>query len=350
MHTESPQQQARVWSIPIAIRPNRAKGTPPTKEFLLQWIGQHREEIMDIFHEAGALLLRGFEVFEPQDFEDVALALDPHLGCQYLGTSPRAPVTKYTFTASELPRFFPIPQHLEMSFLRNNRPEHLFFFCQREPETGGETPLTDCSAVWRDLDPALREKFRSKGVTYIRNYCGPQDWKWDPWMLKRWPEIFETRDKSVVEELCKMDDIEVEWRKNDALRLRNSCSAFIQHHSGKEVWCNHSLVFHPSQAAGEYKRIAQHTKKWWHFFLTFILYLVLVLRKLVQKEESQGMNCLFGDGQTISYSEMEQVREAVWKNSVFFPYQRGDVTMIDNTLVRVWRADSAPCPPHPLPS
>ena len=101
-----------------------------------------------------------------------------------------------------------------------------------------------------------------------------------------------------------------------------------------QVWCNHSLVFHPSQAAGEYKRIAKRTRSLWNWFLTLVLYLALVVRKIFQKEEDQGMNCLYGTGEVISYGDMEKVRDAMWKNTVFFPYERGDVTMLDNSWVR----------------
>jgi hypothetical protein len=49
----------------------------------------------------------------------VALACEPKLSNEYLGTSPRNFVagTKYVFTASELPNFFPIPQHIEVTSL-----------------------------------------------------------------------------------------------------------------------------------------------------------------------------------------------------------------------------------------
>lgn len=56
-----------------------------------------------------------------------------------------------------------------MSFLKS-RPNKVFFFCEREPATGGQTPIADCAAVYRDMDPVVREKFEKKGVRYVRNY------------------------------------------------------------------------------------------------------------------------------------------------------------------------------------
>jgi alpha-ketoglutarate-dependent taurine dioxygenase len=71
-------------------------------------------------------------------------------------------VTKYIFNASELPGFYPIPQHCEMSFLRDP-PQRLFFCCLVAPQSfGGETPLCDFRAVYRDLDPLVRSRFEQK--------------------------------------------------------------------------------------------------------------------------------------------------------------------------------------------
>mgnify|MGYP001111768406 CR=1 FL=1 len=46
------------------------------------------------------------------------LEFDSNILKVYLGTSPRKFYTKYTYTASELPGYYPIPQHLEFVILR----------------------------------------------------------------------------------------------------------------------------------------------------------------------------------------------------------------------------------------
>ncbi len=79
---------------------------------------------------------------------------------------------QYVFTASELPAFFPIPQHLEMSFLPSP-PKQLFFCCLEAPTSlGGETCLSDFKAVYDQLDQDIRKEFEDKGVSvymYIYN-------------------------------------------------------------------------------------------------------------------------------------------------------------------------------------
>ena len=72
---------------------------------------------------------------------------------------------QYVFTASELPSFFPIPQHTEMSFLPAP-PRKLFFCCLEAPtSTGGETCLCDFKKVYDQMDPKVRQTFEEKGVS-----------------------------------------------------------------------------------------------------------------------------------------------------------------------------------------
>jgi len=181
-------------NIPIVIRPREDNDLTLLKKYCKE----HRLQLADLLIGSGAILFRGWNVQTPQDFEDVILLLEPNLSTAYLGTSPRRSVTKYTFTASELPRLFPIPQHLEvrayilpfftfqMSFLPVSRPKKLFFSCLKAPQTGGETPITDMTLVYRDMDPEVRARFEEKGVLYCRNYVGPGQRHFDPWKLKRY--------------------------------------------------------------------------------------------------------------------------------------------------------------------
>ena len=45
------------------------------------------------------------------------------------------------------------------------------------------------------------------------------------------------------------------------------------------------------------------------------------------------MHCTYGDGGEIADADMEKIRDAVWKNLVAIPWQRGDVVAIDNFAV-----------------
>jgi alpha-ketoglutarate-dependent taurine dioxygenase len=177
--------------LPLLVTPESDKSVPA----LAEYIRGERDGLLG----HGAVLFRGFDIGGPEAFEEIARAVDAELKNDYFGTSPRDALTRYVFSASELPPFYPIPQHCEMSFLPQP-PRRLMFCCLTAPQSpGGETPLADFRAVWRDLDPAVRARFEERGVRYVRNYAGPEGGpKLDPWKLKRWDEMFQTTDRAVV--------------------------------------------------------------------------------------------------------------------------------------------------------
>jgi len=117
--------------VPLVIEPNTDRSVSSLCDYLRARSGWVRERLV----EHGALLLRGFDVANARDFERVARSIDDDLKNEYLGTSPRNGLTDYVFTASELPPFYPIPQHCEMSFTANP-PKRLFFCCLVEPAAG----------------------------------------------------------------------------------------------------------------------------------------------------------------------------------------------------------------------
>ena len=58
----------------------------------------------------------------------------------------------------------PIPQHLEMSFLRSP-PRNIFFCCLEAPTSfGGETTLCDFKKVYDELDTNIKNEFETKKV------------------------------------------------------------------------------------------------------------------------------------------------------------------------------------------
>src|SRR5205814_942473 len=95
--------------LPLVITPNGDTG----KNFLINWITSNKEMLNEKLMDSGALLFRGFNIDGPQDFEDVAKAMDNDLKDDYLGTSPRDKKSGFVFSASELPPHYPIMQHCE---------------------------------------------------------------------------------------------------------------------------------------------------------------------------------------------------------------------------------------------
>lgn len=316
-------------TLPLLIIP---AGEDRSVASLTAWAEANKSFIEEKIIEHGAILFRGFDVDGPQAFEDVAIKVDPDLKNNYLGTSPRNAVTKYVFSASELPGYYPIMQHCEMSFLPNP-PRKLFFFCNIEPATRtGETPLVDFRKVYRDLDPKIRKDFEEKGIRNIRNYNGPENkTKFDLWKLKRWDEMFLTTNKEEIEKVCKEYGLDAKWKDNDRLVLVNDQEAFAKHPvTGEPVWYNHLQVFHQAAAAIEYGYIAKRQKNLKAHAFNFFTSMMTVVKKLTTPKEEQAMNCVFRDGTEIPDSYVKHVEDVIWKHMTFFSWRKGDILAIDN--------------------
>ena len=141
--------------------------------------------------------------------------------------------------------------------------------------------------------------------------------------------------RATVAAICRENDFAATFYGRDRLRLIHSQPAVIAHPaSGEKVWFNHSQVFHLSMASGEYQRIAarQGPALKYHFLSTFAATLAAIKSRTAPRED-QALHCTFGDGSEIPDSDMEAVREAIWKNLVAFKWRKGDVVAIDNFAV-----------------
>lgn len=318
--------------LPLVIRPGESRSV----DDLSAWLLAHPQWVQENLTRHGAILFRGFAVDGPQRFEQLARSVDNELKNNYLGTSPRDALTEYVFSASELPGYYPIPQHCEMSFVAHP-PRRLFFCCLVEPAKGmGETPLVDFRLVWRDLDPQVRERFLRQGVRIVRNYSGPQDAgsKLNLWQLKRWDEMFQTTDKAAVERQCRDEGFEAQWQSGDGLRLISTQPVFRDHPvTGERVWHNHTQVFHLSAAAGEYERIYNLRPTWRNWGLWRFAQGMVAVNRMLHSADEQALHCTYVDGSEIPDADMENVRDTIWKHLVITPWKRGDVVAIDNHSV-----------------
>jgi alpha-ketoglutarate-dependent taurine dioxygenase len=317
--------------LPLRIEPDGDADV----DRLCEWLRARAAWVQERLTAHGALLFRGFPVHDAPTFERVARAVDDHLQNEYLGTSPRNALTAYTFTASELPPFFPIPEHCEMSFVAHP-PARVFFCCLLAPAANsGETPLVDFRAVWRDLDADVRDRFERGGIRIVRNYAGPGGGsKLDLWQLKRWNEMFQTTDKAAVEARCRAEGFEVQWGPKDSLRLISAQPVHRDHpRTGERVWHNHTQVFHLSAAPGEYRRIAALRPSLRHRVLARVAAAMVAVQRRLRTSEQQAMHCTYLDGREIPDADMEHVRDVIWRHLVITPWQRGDVLAIDNHSV-----------------
>lgn len=288
---------AEEQTLPLLVRP-AVDGVS-----LNAWLGRHRERWGELLHRHGALLFRGFGVRTKEELEELAAAASGGLMDYTYRSTPRSSVGGHVYTSTEYPADQSIPMHNEMSYT-SSWPLKIWFFCDQPSEQGGETPLADSRRVWARLDPALRERFAEKKVLYIRNYGAGLDLTWE--------NVFQTTDREAVESFCRQAGIELEWKEGNRLRTRQRCQAVARHPAtGERVWFNQAHLFHRSSLAPE------------------------ILSALLEtlSEEDLPRDTRYGDGTPIEASALEEIRGVYAEESVAFPWQKGDVLMVDNMLV-----------------
>lgn len=314
--------------LPFVVQADHARSV----DELVSWLRAQSSRVQTELTTHGAILFRGFDVCDASDFERIARAIDDDLKNEYMGLSPRNALTDYVFTASEIPSIFPIPEHNEMSFVANP-PRRLFFWCETAPAPGsGETPLVDMRKVYRDLDPAVRERFETRGIRIVRNYRAPGKTRpWDLTQLKPWVDMFQTTDREAVEAKCAEEEFTPIWGADGSLKLLSSQPATKAHPStGETVWFNHAAVFHNSNGDGELRRVFTLRPSLTSFASWMAAKAYTKAQRRFFDPDDLPMHCTYGDGTTIPDEDMEAVRDAIWRNLVITPWQPGDVLAIDN--------------------
>jgi hypothetical protein len=180
----------------------------------------------------------------------------------------------------------------------------IWFHCVQPSQVGGETPIADSRLVYRQLDPAIRQRFAEKRLMYVRNYGNGLDLPWQ--------QAFSTEDRSQVERFCRASNIQFQWKDDGELATRQVCQAVAQHPvTGEWVWFNQAHLFHISNLAAP------------------------VRETLISIVGEQGVprNVFYGVVSQIELEALEHIREVLQRCQVSFPWQAGDVLMLDNMLV-----------------
>lgn len=256
---------------------------------LRQWCEANGPRVQELLLEHGVILFRGFPV-APSDFGAVAAAAAPS-AIDYLGgTSARTRVDGNVYLSTTFPAKYTLAQHFEMAYLRR-WPLKIVFYCETPSPEGGETPVASARALIKRLDPRIVETFTEKKVMYVRE-MGPE-------FTRKWQDTFETTDKAVVETHCRSAGMDFEWLDGDRLRVRNVAQGTARHpQTGELTWFNSAHFLHAE------------------------------LREI----PNNGQSCFFGDGSPIDVGMLREVRAAFADVTVAFPWERGDVMLIDNML------------------
>lgn len=282
-------------SLPLVITPNVQDLD------IFDWVKNEKQFLESKLLKHGAILFRNCQLNSIADFEKLAQTICPSLFGNY-GDLPRTGVSDKVYGSTPYPADKTILFHNESSHL-HCYPQKIWFSCVQPAQEGGETPIVDCRQVYQLLDTQLREKLEQKQLMYVRNYIEGLDVSWQ--------DFFHTEDKSIVEDSCLKSEMQFEWLPNNGLRTRKIRPAIAQHPVTQEKTFFNQIQLH------------------------HISYLDPQVRESllsVFEEKNLPRNVYYGDGSPLEPEDIEAINRAYQQASICFPWQKGDVLMLDNML------------------
>jgi alpha-ketoglutarate-dependent taurine dioxygenase len=289
-------------TLPMVVRP-AVDGLD-----LAAWAADHRGFVESELQGRGGLLFRGFGLRSAGDMERIIRAFHGEL-LQYTDrVQPRTQVSNQIYSSTEYPPDQAIELHNESSYAYTWA-LRIFFFCITASPAGGETPLADGRGVFRRLDPAVRQRLLDRKVMYVRNFGDG--------LGITWQTAFQTEDRGQMEEFCRAAGITLEWRDRDRLRTRSVRPAALPHpRTGEWTWFNALISSHSStlDPAVRQALLAEYA------------------------EDELPKNVFYGDGSPFEPETLAEIRRACREETVTFPWEEGDLLMLDNMLTAHGRA------------
>lgn len=270
---------------------------------LADWSKDRQVFLDGKLYQHGAILYRGFNLPDDEKFLQYIQTL-PYDPLNYLERStPRKAIAKNVYTSTIYPAEEVIPLHNEntasVSFAMK-----IWFFCSTAPLTGGETPIANARKVLAALDPDVLDKFKKLGWLLTRNYRSHLGYGWQD-------AFGGTGNRKDVEEYCKSNQIEMQWKDDDALWTKQRRSAVMTHPvTGEDTWFNHVAFWHPANLDP------------------------VVLKCMLDEVGEEGLpyNTFYGDGTKIPDEVAHHLRDVYLKEKMKFKWQQGDLLQLDNML------------------
>ncbi|OXG09140.1 alpha-ketoglutarate-dependent taurine dioxygenase [Flavobacterium araucananum] len=266
---------------------------------LKNWLSENSKKFETDLLKYGSVLFRNFRINSIEKFQELMTIFPKELLEYKFRSSPRFELVENVYVSTTYPEDETINMHSENSYAANP-PARIVFCCITAAEYRGETPIADNRLVLEYISEPLKKKFKEKGVLYRRNLNGV--------LGLSWQEVFQTSDKTIVQQECDSNGINYTWVKENELVLTWKKEAICQHPETNEwVWFNHSLFFNKYMLHED--------------FLNSI-----------DSDDELPNNTFFGDGSEISRDEILELKAAYQKATIEFTWINGDVLFLDNLL------------------
>ncbi|CAJ2661168.1 clavaminate synthase-like protein At3g21360 [Trifolium pratense] len=285
--------------FPAVVSPSSSSHTLPLNA--THTIKTQKPYLQSLLNQSGAIILKNLPLRTASHFNDVVEAFGydelPYVG----GAAPRTKVIGRVFTANESPPDQKIPFHHEMAQVPQF-PSKLFFFCEVEPASGGETPIVLSHVVYdrmKERYPEFVEKLEKDGLLYVR-VLGEDDNPNSP-IGRGWKSTFLTDDKKVAQQRAGELGMTLEWLEDGVKTVMGPIPAVKYDEVRKrKIWFN--------------SMVAAYTG--W------------------KDERNDPVKAVtFGDGSPLPADVVYDCLNILEEESVAIPWHKGDVMLLDNWAV-----------------
>ena len=306
--------------MPVRAFPGQSAALDRTrrKDFAAaqQWIGEHRADIEQALLCFGAIVWRGFAVGSSEDFAGLMEAFEPFAQGYAGGTSDRKVVTGNVMEATRTPPEVTIPLHQEMSYMPSG-PRLVAFYCHRPSLTGGETVICDMRGLLETLPDPLREKLVTHDVEYVRNMRSEVVDDWRAGELYRhptWQYRFETEEPGTVETLLRERGADFEWHPDGSLTFWTRVPGITTHPVTGDL-----LYFNQMNSQMQHRLTVGEDR-------------AAAIEAAYGTTMPRAYSVRFSNGEKLSEREFLAIHAAFEQRKLAFPWQAGDVMLLENRL------------------
>ncbi|KAL8137001.1 hypothetical protein V2J09_003002 [Rumex salicifolius] len=318
-HVMTPSSSAKVFKLADLPQQKLYNGVPfplvlsPAAEAaaatsLPELVRSHKPWVEARLQEAGAVLFRGFHVPTAADFSDVVVGGFGYEEFPFKGlAAPRTHVVGPIYTSNDSPPQYPVHFHNEMAYLKDY-PSKVFFYCEVEPESRGETPIVLGHIVYERLKKNHSEFLRRlEEHGFVYHKVLPHEL--DPFCVvgQSWKSTFSTHDKSIAEQRAAEVGVKLEWVERGAKAKMNPLAGIKVDerpgpNEGRKMWFNSLMPTVASHLAG----------------------------------------ITLGDGGDVPPELLEECGAILEEECVAVPWSHGDILMLDNWAVQHARRPFTP--------
>jgi alpha-ketoglutarate-dependent taurine dioxygenase len=281
---------------------------------LRAWARDHREGIDRLILEHGGIVLRDFPITSAEEFDNFISVFPAYQPGYVGGMSPRKKIRGQVLESTRLAQDFKIMLHSEMAYMKSY-PPRIAFFCKQASPVGGETIIGSMREFMKKLPDGLRHKLEAHGVRVVRNFAAAGSSK-DKTVIDHpdkvgWDDAFYTNSRDEVETHCRDLGMEAIWNVDGSLTLVDMSKAFTVHPKTGEQFYRANLHTNEVYDLPGYREIAA----------------------VISAKQEQPSGHFLDNGEKLTADEAKTIRSIFDEIEIAWPWQNGDVMILDNLQV-----------------